>query len=64
MQGVAEALCIEMDSRGLSYEREKPITVTYKGHEIPGQRIDLVVGGVLIVESKVAEMIARSTLDR
>ena len=54
-----EALCLEMDSRVLLYEREKPITVTYKGHEIPGQRLDLVVGDVLIVESKVAEMIVK-----
>lgn len=52
-----EALCLELDQRGLKFEREKPILVTYKGHQIPGQRLDLVVGGVLIVECKVAESI-------
>jgi GxxExxY protein len=54
-----EALCLEMDSRGLRFEREKPITVIYDGHEIRGQRLDLVVGGVLIVECKVVEAIGR-----
>jgi GxxExxY protein len=54
-----EALCIELDARGLRFEREKPIAVTYKGHQIPGQRLDLIVGEVLIVECKVAEVIAK-----
>jgi GxxExxY protein len=53
-----EALCIELHSRELKFEREKPITVVYKGHKIPGQRLDLLVGGVLVVECKVAEAIA------
>ncbi|HTM27682.1 MAG TPA: GxxExxY protein [Vicinamibacterales bacterium] len=52
-----EALCFELDSRGLKFEREKPITVVYKGREIPGQRLDLIVEGVLVVECKVAEAI-------
>lgn len=50
-----EALCIELNSRGLKFEREKPITVVYAGCEIPGQRLDLLVEGVLVVECKVAE---------
>src|SRR5262245_37644266 len=54
-----EALCLEMYSRGLKFEREKAIKVIYEGHEIPGQRLDLVVGGVLIVECKVADAIAK-----
>ena len=53
-----EALCIELNARELKFEREKPITVIYKGRSIPGQRLDLLVGGVLIVECKVAEAIA------
>jgi len=52
-----EALCLELDARGLKFEREKPISVRYKDHEIPGQRLDLVVEGILIVECKVAEAI-------
>ncbi len=50
-----EALCIEMDLRDLRFEREKPIAVTYKEYEIPGQRLDLVVEGSLIVECKAIE---------
>ena len=54
-----EALCLEMDTRQLKFEREKPITVIYDGHEIRGQRLDLVVGGALVVECKVAEAISK-----
>lgn len=54
-----EALCLEMDSRGLQFEREVPITVVYRGHEIPGQRIDLRVGGALIVECKAVDALAK-----
>jgi GxxExxY protein len=47
-----------MNARDLKFEREKPIVVLYKGRAIPGQRLDLLVGGVLVVECKVAEGIA------
>ena len=53
-----EALCLELDARGIKFEREVSITVMYKGHAIPGQRLDLKVAGVLIVECKVAEAIS------
>lgn len=52
-----EALCLEMDSRGLAFEREKAITVLYDGKAIPGQRLDLLVEKVLVVECKVVEAI-------
>jgi GxxExxY protein len=55
----AEALCLAIDARGLQFEREKPILVIYKRHEIPGQRTDLVVNRVVIVECKAAEAIAK-----
>ena len=35
-----EALCIELQLRGMSFERERPILVHYRGVPIPGQRID------------------------
>ena len=47
-----EALCLELCARGVEFEREKSITVTYKGVEIPGQRIDLIVAGCVVVELK------------
>jgi GxxExxY protein len=46
------ALCIELQARGLKFEREVPVAVHYRGVAIPGQRIDLVVEGCLIVELK------------
>jgi GxxExxY protein len=52
-----EALCLELDSRGLKFEREKPISVLYKGKPIPGQRLDLIVEGCLVVECKAVEAI-------
>jgi GxxExxY protein len=52
-----EAMCIEFNARDLKFEREKPITVIYSGRKIPGQRLDLLVGGALVVECKVAEAI-------
>ena len=46
------ALCLELDSRGLEFECEKRIEVRYKQWSIPGQTIDLVVGGLVLVEVK------------
>lgn len=54
-----EALCLEMDSRGLKFDREVSLKVLYEGHEIPGQRLDLQIGGVLIVECKAVEAITK-----
>ena len=48
------AFCLELDSVGLAYECEKRVNVRYKHWEIPGHRIDLLVGGCVIVELKVA----------
>ena len=46
------AYCLELDSRGLKFECEKAVQVRYRGWMIPGQRLDLVVGGVVLVEIK------------
>ncbi len=46
------AYCLELDSVGLAYECEKRISVRYKDWEIPGHKIDLLVGGQVIVELK------------
>ena len=48
----SKALCIELDARGLPFEREKPIQVVYRGVPIRGQRIDLIIGGQVVVEVK------------
>jgi GxxExxY protein len=46
------AFCLELDSRKIAFESEKPVLVKYKTWEIPGQRIDLIVEGCLLVEIK------------
>ena len=46
------ALCIELQTRGLQFEREVAVAVHYRGVAIPGQRIDLIVESCLIVELK------------
>jgi GxxExxY protein len=46
------AICIELEKRNLRYERERPIKVMYDGQPISGQRFDLIVGGLIIVELK------------
>ena len=48
------AFRLELDSAGLSYESERSVSVPYKNWVIPGHRIDLLVGGCVIVELKVA----------
>jgi len=52
-----EALCIELNARGLRFERERAVVVHYRGVPIPGQRIDLVVDGCVLVELKASTRI-------
>src|SRR6185503_7438883 len=47
-----KALCVEFGKREITYECERPLQVTYGGVSITGQRIDLLVGGLIIVELK------------
>lgn len=46
------AYCLELDLRGIRYECEKPILVRYKQWEIPGQKVDLIVEGLVLIEIK------------
>jgi GxxExxY protein len=52
-----KAMDHELKTLGLFVEREKEIVVPYKDIEIPGQRLDLLVGGRIIVELKAVESI-------
>lgn len=54
-----EALCLELDSAGLKFEREKSIVVHYNGTIVGKHRLDLLVGGLLVVECKVADAITK-----
>ncbi len=47
-----EALCIELELRGIPYRRQMDLDIEYKGHFIKGQRLDLLVDEEVIVENK------------
>ena len=50
-----EAMAVELELRGISFERQKPIGVSYKGHAIGEGKLDFFVQNSLIVELKAAE---------
>lgn len=47
-----EALCIELELRGMVAQRQRDLDVIYKGRTIKGLRIDLLVEDQVIVELK------------
>ncbi len=49
------ALCIELENRGIPYERQKPLLVNYKGCDIGNLKADILVDGQVIVELKAAK---------
>jgi len=52
-----EALCHELTLRRVPFERQKEIAVHYKDHLIEGQRLDLLIGGLVIAEIKAVDEI-------
>lgn len=46
------ALAIEMGLQGLSFEREKEMPLSYKGHDIGTRRVDFFVEKLIMVEIK------------
>jgi GxxExxY protein len=51
-----ECLCDELQRRGLTFERQKAVAVSYKGRTLEqGYRTDLVVEGNLLVELKAVD---------
>jgi GxxExxY protein len=53
-----ECLGLELELRGLSFERQKPLLVTYKGKKLQCvYRLDLVVEKQIIIELKSCENI-------
>jgi GxxExxY protein len=46
------ALCIEFAAAGLKHERQKPLSIHYKGHPIGDFRADIVVEESLLLETK------------
>ena len=49
----------ELSERGLQFERERPLPVTYKGVQLEcGYRLDFVVQSALIIEIKAVESLS------
>jgi GxxExxY protein len=53
----SRACRIELETRGLSYDAERPVPIRYRGNLICTQRIDLLIEGQVIVEVKSVESI-------
>lgn len=54
-----ECLCRELLVRGISFERERPLPLSYKGiHLGCGYRIDVLVANSVVVEVKAIEALA------
>jgi len=43
--------------RGIEYRREVSVSVVYKGKDVGGGQVDLIVGGLVVVELKAVEQI-------
>lgn len=52
------AMEVEMTLRGIPFQSQVWVDVEYKGEQIGKRRIDLIVGGRLIVELKAVEQLA------
>ncbi len=51
-----QCFCRELSLRGIQFEYQKPMPITYKGMKLDcGYRIDLLVEGVLVIEIKAVE---------
>lgn len=50
-----EALAVELLMQAVAFERQKAVSVSCKGHPAGEGRVDLLVGGPLIVELKAVE---------
>jgi GxxExxY protein len=56
----ANALCIELKTRGLDVRREVPCEVQYLGVVVGQYRLDLMVNGIVVVEVKAGELIGET----
>ena len=52
-----DTLCHELSLRNIPFDRQKTIVVPYKDLHIEGQRLDLLIGGLVIVEIKAVEIV-------
>ena len=47
-----KAMRVELEARHLSYECERQLKVKYRDVQIDGQRVDLIIKGLIVVELK------------
>ena len=52
-----EALCVELGLQGLPFVRQPAVDLSYKSHPVGRGRLDLLVGGKLVVELKAVEVL-------
>jgi len=52
-----EALCLELSKAGLSFERQKLVTIAYLGQTIGEHRLDLLVEETVVLELKACRAI-------
>jgi GxxExxY protein len=52
-----EALSYELALRHIAFDRQRPIALFYKGHEVGAGRVDLLVDRQLVVELKTVDTI-------
>lgn len=51
-----EALCFELEQRGLTVERQKMVPINYKGHVLRTElRLDIIIEDAVIIELKSVE---------
>lgn len=50
-----DAVAIELDDSGISFAREVPVALMYRGRKIRDQRLDLVVDRLSVVEIKAVD---------
>ena len=54
------AMILELISHGLKVEREKPISVKYKGKIVGKQKLDVVVENTVVLELKTVEALSKA----
>ena len=54
----SRAVALELRENGISFEREKPYPVLYRGELLCEQRLDFVVEGQIVLELKAIERLA------
>jgi GxxExxY protein len=52
-----QALAVEFALRGIDFQLQAPIALSYKGRPVGEARLDFLVGGRLVVELKAVEML-------